>query len=115
MKQRTETRHASGNGRRRCVQTFNHGIRRVVHDNYYADSWTSYLIIPRAALIEGIRRRFRGAQYHDCDWWTLIPGIDRWVRPAGYGGPGQPFASEPTRIDSSRRFMVIAQSGGLDI
>ena len=105
----------SRNGTRRCIQTFSHGIRRVT-TRFRGESWHSYLIIPRSALIEGIRRRRRmGAQYHDCDLWTLIPDIGRWIRTASYGGPGRSFASEPNRHGTSRRFKVIAQSGGLDI
>lgn len=114
MTELTKTIHCNGRGDRRCIQTFKGGIRRVTID-FHGESWTSYLIIPRAALIAGIRRRHLGTQYHDCDWWTLIPGIDSWVAPAGRGGPGRPFAGEPHRINSSRRYMVIAQSGGLDI
>ncbi len=114
MKELTKTIHDSENDRRRCVQTFDHGIRRVTVD-FYGEAWYSYLIIPRAALIEGIRRRrSQGAAYHDCDWWTVIPGIDRWIANGGPGGPGRTFAREPRRSESSRRFMVIAQSGGLD-
>ena len=115
MKELSQTIHDYADGLRRCVQTFSHGVRHVT-TRYRGESWHTYLIIPRAALIEGIRRRrSQGAQYHDCDWWTLIPDIDRWVRPAGCGGPGRPFAREPRRMRSSRRYMVISQSGGLDI
>jgi len=114
MNKLTETIHTTGNTRR-CVQTFSQGIRRVTFDRG-GESWTAYMIIPRRALIAGIRKmRQHGAQYHDCDWWTLVPDLDRWFRSAGYGGPGQAFANEPYRYGQSRRFIVMAQSGGLDI
>jgi hypothetical protein len=114
MKELTKTIHDS-EGTRRCVQTFTYGIRRVTKD-YHGESWHSWLIIPREALVAGIRRRrAAGAQYHDCEWWTLIPGLERWIAPAGYGGPGRAFAREPHPMRYSRRFMVISQSGGLDI
>jgi len=97
----------------RHIVKFAQGIRLVVHDR--GDCWTSYIIIPRAVLIEGIRRRrARGAQYHDCDWWTLVPGLDRWVRPEGSGGPGRAFASEPW-IERNHRYVIVHQSGGLDV
>ena len=114
MKELTKAIHTSNRGVKRCVQTFNGGIRRVTTD-FYGESWHSYLIIPRDALIDGIRKRRRGAQYHDCEWWTLIPGIERWFSPAGCGGPGQSFANDPHQVGASRRYMVITQSGGLDI
>jgi hypothetical protein len=100
--------------RGRTIQLFTRGIRRVIHGD--AECWTTYLIIPRAVMVAGVRsRRAAGAQYHDCDWWTLVDGLERWIRPAGESGPGRPFAGSPVRIRSSRRFVVIAQSGGLDI
>ncbi len=114
MKELTKTTSAS-RGTRRCVQTSSDGIRRVT-TQWRGETWQSHLIIPREALIEGIRsRRAQGAQYHDCDWWTLIPSIDRWIRPAGYGGPGRAFAHAPSLTKSSRRFIVVSQSGGLDV
>jgi hypothetical protein len=114
MKELSKSVYGHGD-RRRCVQTFDHGVRRVTFD-HCGESWFSFLIIPRASLVEGIRRRrSQGAQFHDCDWWTLIPGLDRWVRPAGYGGPGQPFADTPARLRSNPRYVVISQRGGLDI
>ena len=102
-------------GTSRHIQLFANGVRRVTLD-FYGESWHSYTIIPRSLMIAGIRhRRSQGAQYHDCDWWTLVDGLDRWIAPEGYGGPGRPFAREPHRIYGSRRYVVICQSGGLDI
>jgi hypothetical protein len=109
----TETTHTSGDTRR-IVQTFTQGVRCVTID-HGGECWTSYLIIPRLALIAGIRRmRKRGFQYDDCNWYDVTPGADRWGCPAGDGGPGRPFAREPYRMRSSRRFVVMVQSGGLD-
>ena len=112
MKLLSQTERPSTRGR--VLQRFSRGIRRVCLGD--AESWTTYLIIPRAAMIAGIRaRRAAGAQYHDCDWWTLLTGLDRWIRPAGGGSPGRSFAREPVRMRSSRQYVVIVQSGGLDV
>jgi hypothetical protein len=104
-------------GDRRVIQRFSRGIRRVVLGD--SECWTTYLIIPRAVMVAGVRaRRATGAQYHDCDWWTLVPGMDGlggWLSIASHGRPGGAFANEPVRIRSSRRYVVIAQSGGLDV
>lgn len=96
------------------IQLFSHGCRRVVRGD--RESWSAYLIIPRAVLVAGIRaRRAAGAQYHDCDWWTLAPGLADYIQHAGCSGPGLAFASEPCRLRSARHSVVIAQHGGLDI
>lgn len=99
---------------RRTIQLFTRGIRRVVVGD--RECWTTYTIIPRAAMVAGVRRlRANGRQYHDCDWWKLISGMDRWIAPGGYGGPGRAFSNDPHRMRSSRRYVVYAQSGGLDV
>lgn len=114
MTKLTERTYTTGTTRR-CVQTFTRGIRCVTFD-HGGESWTSYLIVPRQTLNAGIRhRRAGGAQWHDCDWWSLVPGLDQWGCPAGNGGPGRPFANAPHRCRSSRRFVIMGQSGGLDI
>ena len=97
------------------LQLFDQGIRRVVRGD--SEAWHTVLIIPREALIDGIRRRrAAGAQFHDCDWWTLIKNIGRWVANEGGSGPGRPFARRPFVSKSrNRRFFVIQQTGGLDI
>ena len=101
------------NGTHRTIQTFDDGLRRVILQ--HRESWSSYMIIPRSLLVAGIRRRrARGAQFHDCDWWTLID-CSQWTSPAGNGGPGRAFASEPQCYRRGRRFVVIAQRGGLDV
>lgn len=115
MKEVSRVIRDNGNGTRRCVQTLTGGIRRVVVD-YRGESWHSYLIIPRDVIIAGIRRRrAQGRQYHDCDWWQVLPGLERWIASVGHGGPGRAFAHEPSILRRCRRFLVIAQCGGLDI
>lgn len=81
----------------------------------YGDSecWRKFVIVPRQYMIDRIRaRRAAGAQYHDCDWWTLIPIM---FRSAGYGGPGQYFSGEPYRYHQTRHVVTFYQTGGTDV
>ena len=96
------------------VEMMADGTRVVTKGN--VESWTRYVIVPRRAAIRRIRRlrAKHDQQYHDCDWWHLIP-TDRLFSPEHYGGPGRGFARLPVRIKSSRKYLVFAQGGGLDI
>ncbi len=95
----------------RYVAQYPRGIRVVVLGD--RESWTKYIIAPRRTLVAAIRkRRARGAQYHDCDTWRELPRV---FSCAGGDNPGGPFAREPWRIANNRRFVVYAQSGGLDV
>lgn len=84
-------------------------VRVVVSGD--SESWTVYAIIDR-------RRALR--YFH----WLVEEGYDRddamhsatkpqWS--AHYRAPGYAFAHEPWRRHRSRRYIVVAQSGGLDI
>ena len=82
-------------------------VRLIVKD-YDGESWTSYLVLDRAKVCDGLRRlREQGLprrEYVRPDW------------PAYYGGPGRPFAHRMYRTNrNSRRFVIWGQSGGLDI
>lgn len=84
-------------------------VRLVVHGDY--ECWTRYLVLDRSQVISEIRRyRELGYSYGDslrnaiCPLWTC-----------GESGPGRPFSRLAHRMKTGRRWIVWAQSGGLDI
>lgn len=89
------------------------GIRVITHQR--EDWWSRYVVIPRATALRYVRRLRlgHGKPLHDCGWTAWLPeGI---LDPEYYGGPGRPFVHRPIRLTYSRRFLVISQTGGLDI
>lgn len=82
------------------------------------ECWTRYLILDRAELVKAVAaERRRGAQ----PWAAAAMARPFWAE--RYGGPGQSFSHCPWRMMRKgpgrpfvrRRFIVIVQSGGLDI
>lgn len=104
---------------KRDVKLFSDGSRRVVHGD--RECWSAYFIYPRELILGRLRKlmahtRQRGSKYSysSHELWEMLPTTNE-PMPGGYGGPGQSFSREPTRMRSSRRFIVLAQSGGLDV
>ena len=95
----------------RCVRTYPFGIRVVIKDD--GEAWSKHIIIPRDYLVETIQRlRKYGAQYHDMDWWAIMPEL---LVPHSYhDGPGRGFAHGAS-VRDNRRYRVISQQGGLDV
>ena len=95
----------------RSVNVLPGNIRIVGHGD--REYWTNHIIIPRSWINARIRLlRQQGKQYHDLDWWELMP--PDLVPYSYYGGPGRGFAHGAS-VHTTRRFRMITQSGGLDI
>lgn len=102
----------------RVVRLYTGGIREVVNVYHHGESWSRYIIIPRRLMLNEIRRlRAQGCTIiGSWSFWELLPdGASGLIRMEHYGGPGAPFVHLPCRWRSSRKFIVIYQSGGLDI
>jgi hypothetical protein len=98
----------------RCVRTYCDGSRKVIQYHGDGEAWTIYYIVPRQNLIQAIHeRRANGKQYHDCEWWWLLP--DNAVGYEHYSGPGRSFAHAPHMWKRNRRWVVFYQRGGLDV
>lgn len=94
----------------RHVAIYRGGVR-VVINTFHGESWTTYVIVPRPMVIAALRRWGRPN-----DIAELLPeSASQYLGPEYYGGPGRTFYRAPCRILSSRRYVVYAQSGGLDI
>jgi hypothetical protein len=110
----TRRDHERDDGTRRTVQIYDDGIRAVTF-YHHGESWTRYVIVPRPTAIRYLRRLRRKWKRpaNDCHWWDWLPlsllGCEH------YGGPGHGFAHAPTQLQYGRRFLVFAQSGGLDV
>lgn len=73
-------------------------LRITIHS--HGDAWTRYIVVPRPAA-------------------QRLPAVmEQWVAPwaaeAGYSPTGRAFWNEP-RIIRRRNFVVIQQTGGLDV
>lgn len=100
----------------RAVRIYTGGIREVSHGN--AEYWNRYIIIPRRLILNEIRKlRAKGCSIiGSWNFWELLPeGASELIGYAGNSGPGGSFVREPCKIRSARKFVVIYQSGGLDI
>ena len=83
--------------------------RLVVHGDY--ESWTRYLVLDRDECLRIFRDcRQRGMTRSaslltaTCPYW-----------PQQYGGPGTGFQHVAHQHANNRRYLVIRQSGGLDV
>lgn len=104
----------------RIVRIYTGGIREVVHIYHHGESWSRYIIIPRRQILNEIRKlRERGCPIAGhWTFWELLPEevSNQMIRSESYGGPGRPFTHRPYKVRSrSRKYIVISQSGGLDI
>lgn len=102
----------------RIVRLYTGGIREVVHCCANGEYWSRYIIVPRRLILNEIRKlRAKGAiVIGQWDFWELLPeGASELIRSERYSGPGQSFTHRPCRVKSSRKYIVIHQSGGLDI
>lgn len=109
---RTET-----NQTLRSVRIYTGGIREVFHQ-WHGESWSRYIIIPRRLVLNEIRKlRAKGcAIVGNWNFWELLPeGASDLIRSETNGYPGGPFVRAPYKMKSARKFVVICQSGGLDI
>lgn len=112
--------HTSEGHRRdteRVVRLYTGGIREVVQGD--REYWSRYIIIPRRLMLNEIRKlRADGCAIIGCwDFWQLLPeGANEMIRHEGYGGPGAPFTHAPCKVKTrNRKYVIIYQSGGLDI
>lgn len=95
------------------VTRYRDGIRVVCREYGNAESWSQYVVIPRSLILQKLReRRAIGVTWHTLRYIAMEIAQ---CAPVGCGGPGQPFAREPYRMRSSRRWIVIYQSGGWDV
>lgn len=103
----------------RVVRLYTGGIREVIHYHGYGESWSRYVIIPRRLMLNEIRKlRDKGAIIvGQWNFWELLPeGASELIRYESYSGAGQSFTHRPYKVRSrSRKFVIIHQSGGLDI
>lgn len=99
----------------RVVRIYTGGIREVIHCCANGEYWSRYIIIPRRLVLNEIRQlRKKGCKV--VGFWELLPeGASELIRYESYSGPGRSFTHAPSRQKSSRKFVVIYQSGGLDI
>ena len=89
-------------------------VIRVVIINHAGEWWQKYIILPRTLINKRIRYlRYLRKQYHDLDWWQLMP--ETLVPFAFSNGPGRGFAREPYVWKDNRHHRVVYHSGGLDI
>lgn len=99
----------------RVVRMYTGGVREVIKADSNGEWWNRYIIIPRRLVLIEIRR-IRKERRRYWDWWEVLPaGASQLIESERYSGPGHPFTRMPYRIESSRKFVVIYQSGGLDI
>ena len=98
---------------RRAVRLHSGGIREVfVGDSEY---WSVYIIIPRKTVLAEIRK-LRAKGFRRFDAYDHLPeSATDLLRCEGYGGPGRAFVNRPFKYKSSRKFVILSQSGGLDI
>lgn len=110
------TKHNRGDyPRERIVELFPNGIRTITYLHNGGESWTRYVIVPRSFAIRMIRRLRvnRGWSYHACVWWEWLP--EGLVGAERCNGPGRGFSSAPAPWRYGRRWLIFAQSGGLDV
>lgn len=103
----------------RVVRLYTGGVREVINHYGNGESWSRYIIFPRLLMLNEIRKQKARGRIRIDSWtfWDLLPeGPGRLIHLESYRGPGQPFAHRPNKIRTrSRKFIVIYQSGGLDI
>lgn len=102
----------------RIVRQYTGGVREVLR-SHHGESWTRYIIIPRRLILNEIRklRKLGCKVVGNWNFWELLPeGASELIRCEYYSGPGQSFAHRPCKVRSrSRKYVVIYQSGGIDI
>lgn len=103
----------------RVVRVYTGGIREVTHSYHHGESWSRYVIIPRRLILNEIRKlRAEGAIIvGQWNFWELLPeGASELIGCESYSGAGQSFTHRPFKVRSrSRKYVIIYQSGGLDI
>lgn len=112
----------------------NHIIRTVMK-NWHGESWTRYTIIPRQYFITKIRKMYAAQKRHALGlsdahveaYWrdprkfclprsSTIGLASEWIVDCHWSGAGSAFAREAYVMKrSNRRYVVIVQTGGLDI
>jgi len=112
----SEHRSAGHRDTERVVQLFTGGIRVVTQGD--REWWSRYIIIPRRLMLNEIRKlRAKGCTIvGSWNFWELLPeGASELIGYESYSGPGASFTRAPHKARSSRKFVIIYQSGGLDI
>ena len=99
---------------RRVVRLYTGGIREViVGDSEY---WSRYVIVPRKTVVAEIRKmKAKGFRRFDTLEEYLPEQAYELIGGEHYSGPGRGFAHRPCKLKSGRKWVVYAQSGGLDI
>lgn len=98
----------------RVVRIYTGDVREVIKADSNGEWWNRYVIIPRSLVIDYVRKI--RSERRISEWWEVIPpGASSLIGSEHHSGPGQPFTRMPYRVESSRKFIVIYQSGGLDI
>ncbi len=117
---RLVSEHRSNGSRRdteRVVRLYTGGIREVTQGD--SEYWSRYIIIPRRLILNEIRKlRAKGCTIiGSWNFWELLPeGAAEMISSEHYSGPGSSFTMAPYKLRTrSRKFVVVYQSGGLDI
>jgi len=99
---------------RRVVRLYTGGIREVVIGD--SEYWSRYVIVPRKTVVAEIRKmKAKGFRRFDTLEEYLPEQAFDLMRSEHYGGPGCAFIHRPYKRKSGRKWVVYAQSGGLDI
>ena len=106
---RVEREHQDANVMRTIIN-YRSGVKKECMD-FHGESWTVYTIIPRE-IINHLIATYRSEHQSMPDFWNVMY---RFVRPEYYGGPGRAFWNEANYKCANRRYVVLVQSGGLDV
>lgn len=113
----SEHRSAGRRDTERVVRLYTGGIREVIQGD--SEWWSRYIIIPRRLMLNEIRKlRAKGCQIvGSWNFWKLLPeGASEMIEMEHYSDPGASFTRAPHKLRSrNRQFVIIYQSGGLDI
>ena len=99
---------------RRVVRLYTGGVREVVIGD--SEYWSRYVIVPRKTVVAEIRKmKAKGFRRFDSLEEYLPEQAYDLMRSEHYGGPGRAFVRAAHKHKSGRKWVVYAQSGGLDI
>ena len=99
---------------RRVVRLYTGGVREVVIGD--SEYWQRYVIIPRKTVLAEIRKmKAKGFRRFDSLQEYLPEQAYELIDAEYYSGPGRAFAHRHYKLKSNRKWIVYAQSGGLDI
>lgn len=94
-----------------------HCARFLKQTHEEGDSMSYFVIIPRQAVLDYVRRSVPWKSYKR---WEMHPALDlafneQLVHPYSYSGPGRWFWHGPGIYKSTKNYFTLYQHGGLDI